>query len=134
LDGDEDGTATCDVGAFERDPEAPPPDTTAPSIGNVKDAPDPFTPAGRTKKTTKISFTLSEVAAVTVTIENRAGTVVRTLLNAVRKGAGPVSVRWNGKSTQRKVVKPRRYTYRIVARDDAGNEGTRRGNVTVKRP
>ncbi|HYP24884.1 MAG TPA: choice-of-anchor Q domain-containing protein, partial [Actinomycetota bacterium] len=109
-DGDEDGTATCDAGAFELDPDAAPSDTTPPGITNVKDAPDPFTPAGRTKKSTKISFTLSEAATVTITIENRAGTVVRTVLNAAQKAAGSVAVRWNGRTTQRKVVKPGRYT------------------------
>ena len=134
LDGDEDGTATCDSGAYELDLDEAPSDTTPPSIGNVKDAPDPFTPAGRTKKTTKISFTLSEATAVTVTVENRAGTVVRTLLNSAQKAAGPVSVRWNGRSTQRKIVKPGRYTYRITATDAAGNEATRSGTVNVKKP
>ena len=134
LDGDEGGTAECDAGAFELDPDAPPSDTTPPAITNVRDTPDPFTPAGRTKKTTTILFTISEAADVTVRISNRAGTVVRTLLNAVQKAAGVVSARWNGRSAQRKIVKPGRYTYRITAVDEAGNEATRSGTVTVKKP
>lgn len=134
LDGDEDGTAACDAGSFELDPDAAPPDTTPPSITNVKDAPDPFTPAGRTKRSTKISFTSSEAATITITIQNRAGTVVRTLVNSVQKPAGAVSARWNGKSSQAKIVKPGRYTYRITATDAAGNQTTRSGAVTVKKP
>jgi hypothetical protein len=133
-DGDGNGNPGCDAGAFELDPSEPPPDTTAPEITNVKDAPDPFTPKGRTKKTTKISFVLSEAASVTVDVENRGGTVVRTLLSAASKPAGAVAVRWNGKSTQRKFVRPGRYTYRITATDTAGNEGTASGVVTVKKP
>jgi flagellar hook assembly protein FlgD len=134
VDGDEDGAAACDAGAYEFDPDEAPSDTTPPVIADVNDSPDPFTPRGRSKKTTRISFTLSEQAIVTVTIENRAGTVVRTLLNSVVKAAGPVATRWNGKSTQRKFVKPGRYKYRISARDNAGNESSRAGVVTVKRP
>lgn len=134
LDGDGNGNPGCDAGAFELDPSGPPPDTTAPSITNVKDAPDPFTPRGRKKKTTKISFTLSEAAAVTVNVENRGGTVVRSLLTAASKPAGAVSVRWNGKSAQGKFVKPGRYSYRISAVDAAGNEASASGTVTVKKP
>ncbi|HEV2756883.1 MAG TPA: choice-of-anchor Q domain-containing protein [Actinomycetota bacterium] len=134
LDGDGNGNPGCDAGAFELDPSDPPADGTAPAITSVKDAPDPFTPRGRTKKTTKISFVLSEAAAVTVNVENRGGTVVRSLLTAVQKAAGSVSVRWNGKSGQAKFVKPGRYTYRISAVDAAGNEGTASGTVTVKKP
>ncbi len=134
LDGDEDGTPSCDAGAFEFDPDAPPPDTQGPTIRNVRDAPDPFTPAGRTKKSTKISFDISEAAQVTLTIENRRGVVVRTLLNAAQRRAGSVAGRWNGRSTARKIVKPGRYTYRIEATDAAGNESRASGAVTVKKP
>ena len=134
LDGDGNGNPGCDAGAFEVDPSEPPPDSTAPEITNVRDAPDPFTPKGRTKKKTKISFTLSEAASVTVEVENRGGTIVRTLLRLSAKPAGTTVVGWNGKSGQQKFVKPGRYAYRISAVDAAGNEDTASGTVTVKRP
>ena len=132
-DGDGNGNPGCDAGAFELDPSEPPPDSTAPAITNVKDAPDPFTPKGAKKKTTKISFSISEAATVMVDVKNRAGVIVRAF-DLGSRPAGAAFVKWNGKSAQGKFVKPGRYTYVITAVDAAGNEGAATGTVTVKKP
>ena len=51
-------------------------DTTAPSITNVSDIPDPFSPNGDgIKDSTSINYTLSEASNVTVTLADASSTL-----------------------------------------------------------
>ena len=109
------------------------PDTTAPRLTNITDGPDPFTPLRSTKKKTTIRFTLGEKADVTFTIKNKAGTVVAKL-PTTRLQPNRYSVIWNGKNFRTgKIVKAGTYTYKIKAKDLAGNPMTKSGKTTVKR-
>jgi hypothetical protein len=109
------------------------PDTTAPRLTNITDGPDPFTPLRSTKKKTTIRFTLGEKADVTFTIKNKAGTVVAKL-PTTRLQPNRYSVIWNGKNFRTgKIVKAGTYTYKIKAKDLAGNPVTKSGKTTVKR-
>jgi V8-like Glu-specific endopeptidase len=109
------------------------PDTTAPRLTNVTDGPDPFTPLRSTKRKTTIRFTLDEEADVTLTIKNKSGTVVAKVPTA-RLQPNRYSVIWNGRNFRTgKVVKAGTYTYKIKAKDPAGNPAIKSGKVTVKR-
>jgi hypothetical protein len=109
------------------------PDTTAPRLTNITDGPDPFTPLRSTKKKTTIRFTLGEKADVTFTIKNKAGTVVAKL-PTTRLQPNRYSVIWNGKNFRTgRIVKAGTYTYKIKAKDLAGNPMTKSGKTTVKR-
>jgi V8-like Glu-specific endopeptidase len=109
------------------------PDTTAPRLTNVTDGPDPFTPLRSTKKKTTIRFTLDEEADVTLTIKNKSGNVVAKV-PTTRLQPNRYSVIWNGRNFRTgKVVKAGTYTYKIKAKDLAGNPVTKSGKTTVKR-
>jgi hypothetical protein len=109
------------------------PDTTAPRLTNVTDGPDPFTPLGNTKKKTTIKFSLNEEADVTLTIKSKSGTVVAKLPTA-RLQPNRYSVIWNGRNVKtNNVVKAGTYTYKIKAKDLAGNPAIKSGKTTVKR-
>lgn len=105
--------------------------SAAPAITEVTDGPDPFTPSADTRRFTKIGFTLSKRADVTLKIFNRRGRLVRTLFKGETLSADRHSVRWNGRNTQGKVVTAGKYEYRLTAVDAAGNKGRAKGTVTV---
>lgn len=108
-------------------------DKKAPSLSNLKDAPDPFAP--RSGQTTTMSFTLSEQAVVTLQIFNSSNVLVRTLLNNVVKSSGAHSVVWNGKNDGGAYVAAGKYTYKVWIEDPAGNRASpypATGTVTVK--
>ncbi len=108
-------------------------DSTPPTISKVADAPDPFTPTADNKRFTTIAFTLSESASVDLTIFNRDGRPVRTLLKGESLPGDRHSVRWNGRNDDRRVVKPGKYEYRIKAVDAAGNKSSVvKGKVVVR--
>lgn len=103
------------------------------AITKVSDGPDPFTPSGDTRRFTRIAFTLSGTADVTLRIFNRDGRLVRTLLEGETLPADRHSVRWNGRNHARRVVKPGRYEYRIKAIEAAGNKSSVvKGTITVR--
>jgi len=109
------------------------PDTTAPRLTKVSDGPDPFTPLGKTKKWTNIKFTLGERADLTLTIKGKSGTTVAKIPTA-RLEAGRYLTSWNGRNMKtNKVVKAGTYTYKIKAKDLAGNAASKSGKVRVKR-
>jgi V8-like Glu-specific endopeptidase len=109
------------------------PDTTAPKLTKVSDGPDPFTPLGKTKKWTNIKFTLGEKADVTFTIKSKSGTTVAKVPTD-RLKAGRYMTSWTGRKMKtNKVVKAGTYTYKIKAKDLAGNAASKSGKVRVKR-
>ncbi|HEY7874776.1 MAG TPA: hypothetical protein VIG64_06600 [Actinomycetota bacterium] len=116
--------------------ETPPPsqgDTLAPRITDVVDKPDPFTPNGDgSRDRVKLLFSLSEPAAVTLTIFKPKGAPLGYLLNDVdAPQAGRYLAKWNGK-VGTTVVRRGTYSYLIEAVDAAGNQGAARGTVTVR--
>jgi FlgD Ig-like domain len=109
------------------------PDNTAPRLTRVSDGPDPFTPLGRTKKRTTIKFSLDERSDLTLTIKNKSGTTVAKL-RTTRVNADRFSIAWNGRHFRtNRVVRAGPYTYKIMAKDLAGNRVDKSGRVRVKR-
>jgi hypothetical protein len=141
ADGDGDGSARRDIGAFELPavavaapgaPAAPAaPDTKAPVITGFRTTPSLFaigrasTPlAARTPRGTRFRYMLSEKARVTLRIQRRlAGRRARyrtvgVLSRSASSGAN--STRFSGRLRKR-ALRPGRYRVRIVATDAAGN-------------
>lgn len=109
-------------------------DSAPPTITEVADGPDPFTPTADTRRFTTISYSLSENASVSLKIFDRRGRPVRTLLKGDPATTGRHSVRWNGRNDGRRVVPAGKYQYRIKAVDAAGNQGAvAKGTVVVRR-
>src|SRR5262249_5679785 len=97
-------------------------DATAPVISGVSDVPDPFSPNGDgVKDNTRISYTVSEASAVTLTVADNANQFVKTLVNAAAQGPGSFSATWDGTNAQGQAVADGTYTYNIQATDAAGN-------------
>jgi hypothetical protein len=104
----------------------PPRDTVAPTLKGVKLSPRKLKAArGATlaaKKGAKLTFSLSEASAVTVTVLKQSGRKYKALSPSVPLAAGA------GKTTRRfsarlngKALKPGRYKMRVAAVDTAGN-------------
>ncbi|MFQ5605449.1 MAG: FlgD immunoglobulin-like domain containing protein, partial [bacterium] len=70
--------------------------------------PNPFNPS------TIISYQLSAVSDVELTIYNQLGQEIRTLVNA-RKPAGTFQIEWNGRDRVGKQVASGVYLYRLKA-------------------
>ncbi|MDX6658692.1 MAG: hypothetical protein QOH62_3485 [Solirubrobacteraceae bacterium] len=119
LDGDGDGTATVDIGAFEHAYVTPPPvadpgpppgpvpapaaDTVAPALSKVS------------VKKSRLTFRLSEKAKVTVKLQRRKGSkwsLVRTLKLTGKTGANSLKL---------KNLKAARFRVLVVATDGSGN-------------
>jgi flagellar hook assembly protein FlgD len=70
---------------------------------------------------------------VTLTVKNRSGTTVAKIPTA-RLIAGRYLTSWTGRHMRtNKVVKAGTYTYKIKAKDLAGNATAKSGRVTLKR-
>jgi hypothetical protein len=67
----------------------------------------------------RIAFTLTRDASIRVTIETRAGGILRTVAKGVRP-AGPVTVRWNGRDGRRKKVRRGTYVVKVSATSTLG--------------
>jgi hypothetical protein len=109
-------------------------DTTPPWITGVGDRPDPFTPNGDGRKDrTKIRFSTNEEAALVFTIKSKSGKLVLKIAAANQPPAN-FTVRWGGRHfrTNNK-VRAGTYTYKISAKDDAGNSASKSGKTTVRR-
>jgi hypothetical protein len=147
VDGNANGTARRDMGAFEYqtglpgtgDPPPPPPagepgggaslDRQAPLIGRFRATPSLFAAAraatpvsARVARGTRFRYTLSEAARVTVRIQRarpgRGYVRVGTLRRSGAKGAN--SIRFTGRIGTR-ALRPGRYRALISATDAAGN-------------
>jgi hypothetical protein len=148
ADGNGDGTARRDLGAFERQPEpaagggqpgsgGPVADTQLPVITAFRASPSVFaiararTPvAARTARGTRLRYTLSEPARVSISVKHavkRDGHVrYRTVGSLRRTGAyGPNTMRFTGRIGKR-ALRPGRYRAVITATDAAGNRGAAR--------
>lgn len=107
-------------------PPPPPADTTAPSITAVKLSASKFKAAKRgamfAKAGAKLSFELSEAAAVSVTVEKKKGRKFKALSGSDLLGvpAGRTVRRFNGRLAG-KALKPGIYRLRLAAVDTAGN-------------
>jgi V8-like Glu-specific endopeptidase len=113
--------------------EGPPPDTTPPKLTKVSDGPDPFWPLGKKKRKTTIKFTLNEKADVGFTIKSKGGATVAKVATSRLQPMG-YKVLWDGRHMKsNKVVKAGLYTYKIAAKDVAGNSASKSGKVRVKR-
>lgn len=71
------------------------------------------------KNARQIGFTLTREATVRVTVETRAGGILRTVAKG-RRVAGPVNVRWNGKDGRGKRVRRGTYVVRAAATSELG--------------
>ena len=112
-------------------PQPPVVDTTAPSLTEVRDIPDPIFPEQAGAGVTLIHFVTSESAFVTISVHRGGDLVARVLRNKYRC-AGVVEEPWRGKAGGQ-IVPAGTYTYKIKAQDEAGNVGRASGKVTVKR-
>ncbi|MDA7857967.1 hypothetical protein N9A72_00565, partial [bacterium] len=103
-------------------------DSTPPEITNLIDEPDPFTPNDdKIRDKVKISYTLSEDALVWIEVYD-GDTLVRTIKDDSFKPYGKDNYYyWDGKDDEGLGVNQGVYTYRICARDVAGNDAL---NVT----
>jgi len=116
-DGDGNGTAIIDMGAYEYG--ALPYDieenvvVITPGVHLYQNYPNPFNPAGagRSPETT-ISYQLSESSSVSLLIYNIKGQLVKTLVNDVIP-AGEHSIIWDGKNQKNQPVASGIYLYRL---------------------
>ena len=109
-------------------------DTRPPKITGVSDKPDPFTPNGDHRKDkTRIRFSTDEQAVLVLTIKSKSGKTVLKVTPGTQPAASFV-VTWGGRhfETNNK-VKAGTYTYKISAKDDAGNSSSKSGKTTVRR-
>jgi hypothetical protein len=146
TDGNGDGTARRDIGAYELQPEPPAggapggapgggtsaPDTQAPVVSGFRASPSIFaiarasTPvAARTARGTRLRYTLSEPARVTVALKRavkRSGQLrYRRVGSLKRSGArGANTLRFTGRIGKR-ALRPGRYRAVIRATDGVGN-------------
>jgi hypothetical protein len=154
ADGDGDGIARRDLGAFERPPAPasggePGPavpgstapgggtsssDTHAPLIGAFRATPSVFAVAragtalaAGVRRGTRFRYTLSEPARVKLRIRRaRRGGGYRTIATLTRSGAsGANRIRFSGR-IGRRALRPGRYRAVITATDTAGNRSARR--------
>ena len=148
ADGNGDGTARRDLGAFELpgtgatqqgggQPAAPPAaDTQAPVINGFRATPSLFavarkaTPlAAGAQRGTRFRYTLSEPAKLTLKIQRKVAgsrTRYRTIGTLTRSGAkGANSTKFSGRLRKR-ALRPGRYQVRIRAADTAGNRSAAR--------
>ena len=79
----------------------------------------------------RITWKQTKTARVTVTVETRAGEVIRTLAKRSYT-AGARGVTWNGLDRTRKAVKGGSYVVRVVARNPLGTIDLAR-NLRVQR-
>lgn len=86
--------------------------TTGNVITNIYDTPDPFDPD---VESTKIYYTLTQPANLTLTIKNSQNTTVRTLLNSSYKSSGSTYTSWNGEDSNGNQVSEGQYKYTLTA-------------------
>jgi hypothetical protein len=105
-------------------------DRKAPAITNFKATRNPFNL--RKTKTTKIGFKSNEAAKFTLVIKKRRATMRKLAVKALA-GAGSRPVKWNGKTSKRRLVRAGKYTVILTAIDTAGNKVTKKFTLRVKR-
>lgn len=71
------------------------------------------------KNARQIRFTLTRDATIRVTLETRAGGILRTVARGLRP-AGPVTVKWNGRDGRGKRVRAGTYVVRAAATSELG--------------
>jgi hypothetical protein len=71
------------------------------------------------KNARQIGFTLTRDATIRVTVETRAGGILRTVARGLRPG-GPVTVKWNGRDGRGKRVRRGTYVVRAAATSELG--------------
>ena len=107
-------------------------DITPPSITSIGDRPDPFTPAARKKKTSKISWTINEDVPYLFVGIYKGTTLIRTLVET-DLAAGSWFTKWNGRKANGRLANRGTYAYVIYAEDLAGNGAQTGGNTTLVR-
>ena len=71
------------------------------------------------KNARQIAFTLTRDATIRVTVETRAGGILRTVARGLRP-AGPLTVKWNGRDGRGKKVRRGTYVVRTAATSELG--------------
>lgn len=94
-------------------------DTATPKLSNITISPDPFYP--RRGKPAAISFNLSEPSYVTVSVYNRWGKFLKTLVQNQLVETSNYLAQWDGRSSSGNYVPAGIYTYKIWVQDKASN-------------
>ncbi|MGI6113904.1 MAG: SH3 domain-containing protein [Mahellales bacterium] len=105
------------------------PDVTPPSISSVSASPDCIIVGEGSS--TKINYTLSKAAKVTVVINDGAGKRVRDLMSNSDKAKGSHSITWDLKNNSGSKVGQGTYTYVITAQDGNGNKSSKSGTIEM---
>jgi flagellar hook assembly protein FlgD len=111
----------------------PTPTSGVPTISQVQDSPDSFSPDGDGQlDNTTISFTLSKAARITLTIRDSNHAVIRTLLNGANRDSGFNQAVWDGKDDGGSVPPDGLYRYVIEAVDSLnGRAEPAEGSVLI---
>jgi len=129
ADGDADGGARRDLGAYELQPPAPAggePGGGEPAGGQP--APDTVAPVitGFRRRGTRLRYSLSEPARVALRIKRARNGRYRTIATLTRRGAaGANTIRFTGR-VGRRALRPGRYRAVLTATDAAGNRSAPR--------
>jgi peptidoglycan/xylan/chitin deacetylase (PgdA/CDA1 family) len=109
-------------------------DNSAPTV-TVSVSPSPFSPnADKAKDVATVTVTLSEPAALTVSVANAAGKVVKALASGKQVPAGKTDLTWRGRHLvggHRKPVPDGTYAVTATATDGIGNQGSATARVVV---
>lgn len=99
------------------------PDTTAPSIKNIK------TSYNSTTNNVALKYEINEKAKVTVQVKDAKGKTVATLTSNATKNAGVQSALWNVSK-----ISDGKYTFTITAIDPSKNKRTTTNSYTLNKP
>jgi hypothetical protein len=134
ADGDADGSARRDMGAYELQPPAPAagePGGEQPGGGEPgggQPAPDTVAPVIRGIRMTRkgVRYSLSETARIGLTIKRADGRRYRTVARLARNGAAGRNALRFSRRLSRRTLRPGRYRAVIRATDAAGNRSAAR--------
>jgi hypothetical protein len=119
LDGDGDGTAVQDPGAYE----AAVPTIGKPEVTGLGVSPATFSPnADGTADTTTLSFNLNVNASVTVAVLNASSVEMKRLADNQSMTSGSQLIVWDGKDKNGTVVADDTYSIKVTAKNAAGTD------------
>ncbi len=130
LDGDGDGTAAYDPGAYE----APAPPLMSPVISDLKAVPSSFTGAFDGSVYTKASFNINVASKLTVAVYSMSDVLVNKLVDGKDVSSGPQTATWNGTVTGGTTTMPSGdYNIKVYVTNSSGSD-TKQVKVTFQNP